>query len=144
MIRQNPYVLCENKLVPFAIADRIAKDLDFSADEPKRVDTALLYVLNDYAGNKGHTFLIINRLPEDCNAFLKESGEIKGSLSKRHIDAAVARCRSNGQIVTEGERVWREKMKERNEIKSTAHSKYRCQNHIVFAPKYRRKEIYGQ
>jgi len=24
------------------------------------------------------------------------------------------------------------------EIKSTAHSKYRCQYHIVFAPKYRR------
>ena len=35
-------------------------------------------------------------------------------------------------------------MKERNEIKSTAYSKYRCQYHIVFAPKYRRKEIYGQ
>ena len=33
---------------------------------------------------------------------------------------------------------------ERNEIKSNAHSKYRCQYHIVFAPKYRRKEIYGQ
>ena len=33
---------------------------------------------------------------------------------------------------------------ERNEIKSTAHSKYRCQYHIVFAPKYRWKEIYGQ
>ena len=32
----------------------------------------------------------------------------------------------------------------KNEIKSTAHSKYRCQYHIVFAPKYRRKEIYGQ
>ena len=32
----------------------------------------------------------------------------------------------------------------RNEIKSTAHSKYRCQYHIVFAPKYRRKEIYGK
>ena len=30
------------------------------------------------------------------------------------------------------------------EIRSTAHSKYRCQYHIVFAPKYRRKEIYGQ
>jgi len=35
-------------------------------------------------------------------------------------------------------------MKERNEIKSTAHSKYRCQYHIVFVPKYRRKEVYGQ
>ena len=31
-----------------------------------------------------------------------------------------------------------------NEIKSTAHSKYRCQYHIAFVPKYRRKEIYGK
>ena len=30
------------------------------------------------------------------------------------------------------------------EIKSSAHSKWRCQYHIVFAPKFRRKEIYGQ
>ena len=34
-------------------------------------------------------------------------------------------------------------MKE-NEIRSSAHSKYRCQYHIVFAPKFRRKEIYGK
>ena len=33
---------------------------------------------------------------------------------------------------------------EKNEKKSSAHSKYRCQYHIVFAPKYRRQEIYGQ
>ena len=32
----------------------------------------------------------------------------------------------------------------RNEIRSSAHSKYRCLYHIVFAPKYRRKEIYGK
>ena len=31
-----------------------------------------------------------------------------------------------------------------SEIKSSAHSKWRCQYHIVFAPKYRRKEIYGK
>ena len=30
------------------------------------------------------------------------------------------------------------------EIRSSAHSKYRCHYHIVFAPKYGRKEIYGQ
>ena len=34
--------------------------------------------------------------------------------------------------------------KEKNEIKSSSHSKYRCQYHIVFALKYRRQEIYGQ
>ena len=34
--------------------------------------------------------------------------------------------------------------KNTNEINHTAHSSYRCQYHIVFAPKFRRKEIYGQ
>ena len=35
-------------------------------------------------------------------------------------------------------------MEENKEIRSSAHSKYRCQQHIVFAPKFRRKEIYGK
>ena len=30
----------------------------------------------------------------------------------------------------------------KNEVKHTAHSSYRCEYHIVFAPKYRRKVIY--
>ena len=36
------------------------------------------------------------------------------------------------------------KIDKHSEIKSSAHSKYRCQYHIVFSPKYRRKEIYGK
>ena len=32
----------------------------------------------------------------------------------------------------------------KNEILHQSHSSYRCQYHIVFAPKYRRKEIYGK
>ena len=32
----------------------------------------------------------------------------------------------------------------KNERKHTAHSRYRCEYRIVFAPKYRRKEIYGR
>lgn len=32
----------------------------------------------------------------------------------------------------------------KNEIRHTAHSTYRCQYNIVFAPKYRRKVIYGK
>ena len=31
----------------------------------------------------------------------------------------------------------------KNELKHTSHSSYRCEYHIVFAPKYRRKVIYG-
>lgn len=32
----------------------------------------------------------------------------------------------------------------KNEVRSTAHSRYRCEYHIVFAPKYRRKVIYRE
>ena len=35
-------------------------------------------------------------------------------------------------------------LKVKNEVKQTAHSSYRCEYHIVFAPKYRRKVIYNQ
>jgi putative transposase len=35
-------------------------------------------------------------------------------------------------------------MKGNNEIKTLSHSSYRCQYHIVFAPKYRRQIIYGK
>ncbi len=29
----------------------------------------------------------------------------------------------------------------KNEVKHTAHSSYRCEYHVVFVPKYRRKVI---
>ena len=32
----------------------------------------------------------------------------------------------------------------KNEVKQAAHSSYRCECYIVFAPKYRRKVIYSQ
>ena len=32
----------------------------------------------------------------------------------------------------------------KNEVKHTAHSSYRCEYHIVFAPKYRRKVVYKE
>ena len=35
-------------------------------------------------------------------------------------------------------------MKGNNDIKTLAHSTYRCQYHIMFAPKYRRQIIYGK
>ena len=32
----------------------------------------------------------------------------------------------------------------KNEVKHTSHSTYRCEYHVVFAPKYRRKIIYKE
>ena len=33
---------------------------------------------------------------------------------------------------------------DKKELKQSAHSTWRCQYHLVFAPKYRRKVIYGR
>ena len=49
------------------------------------------------------------------------------------VSLATASLKSNRRFLT---------MK--NEIKHTAHSSYRCEYHIVFAPKFRRKAIYGE
>ena len=106
VIQKNPYILCKHKLVPFLVADKIAKDCEINADNAERVDTVLLYVLNDFAGAKGHTFLRAAQLPEDCNSFLKDNCEIQGSLNKRHIEAALTRCVAKGDVVIEGENVY--------------------------------------
>ena len=106
VIQKNPYILCKHKLVPFLVADKIAKDCEISADNAERVDTVLLYVLNDFAGAKGHTFLRAAQLPEDCNSFLKDNCEIQGSLNKRHVEAALTRCVAKGDVVIEGENVY--------------------------------------
>ena len=33
---------------------------------------------------------------------------------------------------------------QQNDVKSLAHTKWSCKNHIVFAPKYRRKVFYDE
>ena len=117
IIRKNPYVLCKHKIVPFLQADKIAKGCELRADNPERVDTVLLYTLNDYAGGKGHTFLRVTQLPEGCNSFLRDNSEIKGSLNKRHIEESLSRCVAKGEVVIEGENVY---SKERYESETVA------------------------
>ena len=103
LIGKNPYLLCNHKLVSFQISDKIAKDFDFAFDNSERVDAVLQLVLNDYAGGKGHTFLRINQIPEDCNAFLRDKCEIQGSFNKRIVEAALSRCSARSDVVIEGD-----------------------------------------
>jgi len=35
-------------------------------------------------------------------------------------------------------------MKDNKDVDSLSHTTWRCQYHVVFAPKYRRQVIYGQ
>ena len=72
----------------------------------------------------------------------KKCGELDASRKTFKKEEPHVKQQWFGDRITKKQEVFQ--MKENNEIKSTAHSKYRCQYHIVFAPKYRRKEIYGK
>ena len=59
-VRENPYALCEDGLyIGFERANEIAARMDIPADDPRRVEAGVLYVLHHNTGN-GHTCL-----PED-------------------------------------------------------------------------------
>ena len=134
VIRKNPYVLCQHKLVPFITSDKIAKDHNIWADDPARMDTVLLCTLDDYAGSKGHTFLRKKQLPENCNAFLRDNCEIPGSLQKGHIEAALSRCTSRGDAVVEGENVYsRQRYENETVVASTLAARFRQRSryHII-------------
>lgn len=57
VIRTNPYVLVSDEWgVDFAIADKLGEDLGIGAEDPLRLEAALLFELT-YNLNNGHTFL---------------------------------------------------------------------------------------
>ena len=53
--------------------------------------------------------------------------------------ASVQQSRWFGNCITKEQGGFRQV---KNEVKHTAHSSYRCEYHLVFAPKYRSKVIY--
>ena len=57
MLKGNPYLLVDPEFgVDFALADQLAADLGIEAEDPKRIEAAVLFELT-YNLNNGHTFL---------------------------------------------------------------------------------------
>ena len=78
-------------------------------------------------------FLVAFRLninPWFYQGWIKKAWQIKPPCYNR--DGLAAASRKSKEVLR--------RMK--NEVKHTAHSRYRCEYHVVFAPKYRRKVIY--
>ncbi len=87
-IKTNPYCMCNDRFVSFKIADRIAKDLGFAADAFVRLSCAVRLVLGMKAGAKGHTFLTMDMLLEECNDFFGEM-RLLSALSRKNSLKAV-------------------------------------------------------
>ncbi len=84
LIKENPYVLCENVTgIGFETCDGIAKSLGIAADDPARIKAGVRYVLRFHAAQSGHVYLPEEKLIEVAAAML----DVGEGAAGRGIDA---------------------------------------------------------
>lgn len=98
-VKENPYRLCDDGFLSFYICDRIGQDLNFKADDERRLATAMGYVLNVRAGAQGHVYLTETLLIEETNAFFKENAAMKWAVSKEQLSGKLGQLIESGKIV---------------------------------------------
>lgn len=73
IIKENPYRLIEDiEGVGFLRADELAKRLGISLDDPRRIRAALLYVLDQIAIQRGHTYVYHKQLVQSALQYLNQ------------------------------------------------------------------------
>lgn len=71
MIRENPYVLCRTDIgLDFDQADGIARSMEITPDDPRRIAAGLQFVLSHNLGN-GHTCLPAETLIQVAGTLLE-------------------------------------------------------------------------
>ena len=76
LVKENPYILSEEAYgFSFAMADSIAKSMDFPKNSPKRIEAGIKYLLLDAAYSAGHTFLPLSQLISYTRSILDVSEE---------------------------------------------------------------------
>lgn len=93
IIQENPYILCNGECgIPFDRVDRMAASLGFPRDDPNRIESALIYVLDFNARGNGHTCLPEGKLAEATAALLE--------LPEERVRAVMAEAVSEKTLCT--------------------------------------------
>ena len=97
MIQENPYRLIDDiEGIGFIKADELAKRLGVSNDDPRRIRAALLYVIDQIAIQKGHTYVYHKQLLQSALQYLNQKsnqlldyaqieGQIEELIKKKKI-----------------------------------------------------------
>ena len=102
IVRNHPYRLCELAGIGFLTADKIAASMGVDPLSPERVDAALLYTLTD-AETKGHLCMEKHDFLRQCLKLLRTE-----ALTEDMAAARAARLLQNGQLISYGDKVYRE------------------------------------
>lgn len=97
IIQENPYRLIDDiEGIGFIKADELAKRLGVSNDDPRRIRAALLYVIDQIAIQKGHTYVYHKQLLQSALQYLNQKsnqlldyaqieGQIQELIKKKKI-----------------------------------------------------------
>ena len=97
IIQENPYRLIDHiEGIGFIKADELAKRLGVSTDDPRRIRAALLYVIDQIAIQKGHTYVYHKQLLQSALQYLNQKsnqlldytqieGQIQALIQKKKI-----------------------------------------------------------
>ena len=86
-IQTNPYCLTGVEQIGFTKADEISRKIGIKKDSPYRIRAGILFSLNEALWDKGHTYLPVQELINNCIELLnKKSTDISENDIKRHIN----------------------------------------------------------
>ena len=93
LVRENPYILSDKAYgFSFAMADEIAKKLEFPKNSPKRIEACIKFLLISAAYSHGHTFLPLSQLTGSVRSMLDVSEEdVFDSLSSLLFEEALVK-----------------------------------------------------
>jgi exodeoxyribonuclease V alpha subunit len=92
VVENNPYQLAQDVWgIGFQSADRIAGNLGFEHDDPRRIAAGVEYVLNESVENEGHVFLTREELEKESCAI----------LGVANVDGAIQRLAEANRVVIE-------------------------------------------
>jgi len=100
-VKEDPYQLCRGGIrIGFERADAIARHLEFSKDDPRRIAAGVMYVLRHNTGN-GHTCLPESKLIPTAAALL----EVEPTAVEQVVEDMARSLEINGMPV-EGDTLW--------------------------------------
>lgn len=105
-IKENPYILCDDKIASFRTCDKIAKELNFAADNNYRLSSAMNYVLNVKAASKGNTYLTEDILVVETNAFFRDNAVIESAFSEELLEDRLNNLVAEGLIIYDNGRFY--------------------------------------